>query len=188
MEEFIGALSLFITHFNRLHRNSGTCFIRNLFSVLQRRYKMIFLLQRDMLKESTFQHFSNYYLNRKLTSSIICRPVHNFHRFPVYKYEYLYVLCFLYRLKVLWNWKYSGLLTEGLFCPIEICVFKQRTREADPFHGLLLASAWGRTVDFNALFLIYTCHEAFVSYSHVAYGPLTYERNYPESSVNKYQY
>ena len=35
------------------------------------------------------------------------------------------------------------------------CCLKRRPREANIFHVLPLPSAWGRTVDFNVLFLIY---------------------------------
>ena len=44
---------------------------------------------------------------------------------------------------------------------------KRRTREANILCALRFASAGGRTVDFNVLFLIYTCQKAFVSYLHV---------------------
>jgi len=37
------------------------------------------------------------------------------------------------------------------------CCLKRRSRDAIKFHVLPLASAWSRTVDFNILFIIYTC-------------------------------
>jgi hypothetical protein len=42
------------------------------------------------------------------------------------------------------------------------------------------------TVHPNNFFLIYTCWEAFVTYSHVSYEPLIYERNHPAWSISKY--
>ena len=40
------------------------------------------------------------------------------------------------------------------------CCFRRRPREPNIFHALPLASAWGRTVDFHVVFLVYTCQDA----------------------------
>jgi len=42
------------------------------------------------------------------------------------------------------------------------------------FHLFTLASAWGKTVDFNILFVILTRQDAVVSSLHLAYDPLTF--------------
>jgi hypothetical protein len=52
----------------------------------------------------------------------------------------------------------------------------------------LLASPWGRKVDFKFKFLIYTCYEVLVSYLHFTYDPLIYERSYVAADTNKCSY
>ena len=65
---------------------------------------------------------------------------------------------------------------------------KQKPREATLFHLLHLALAWGRTMDFDVLFLISVWQDAIVSYLHIASDPLIPEIKYPASSISKYTF
>lgn len=49
------------------------------------------------------------------------------------------------------------------------CCIKQRPRKANIFYLLPLTSVWGRTVNFNILFLVYTHYDALLSCLHVVY-------------------
>jgi hypothetical protein len=59
---------------------------------------------------------------------------------------------------------------------LKVTVLPQaENKESQHISSFLLASPWGRKVDFKVIFLIYTCYEALVSYLLFPYAPLIYE-------------
>ena len=69
---------------------------------------------------------------------------------------------------------------------LKVTVLPQaENKESQHISCFLLASPWGRKVDFKVMFLIYTCYEALVSYLHFAYDPLIYKRTYAAADFSK---
>jgi len=69
---------------------------------------------------------------------------------------------------------------------LKVTVLPQaENKESRHISCFLLASPWGRNVDFKVTFLIYTCYEALAYYLHLVYGPLMYERSYVAADISK---